>query len=175
VIGISRSSYYRYKKIIGTIGIMGLERRSRRPKRFRTSKISIEAINIILNIRRNNPTYGKAKIGIILKRDFGITLSESSVGRVLKKLLIQGKITKSASSSRIKRKRRFNNHAQRWQYGMKAKSPGELVQIDHMSVTKHNISMKEFRAWDPITKIIVADVVINSTSSGEFMKDFEEE
>ena len=48
---------------------------------------------------------------------------------------------------------------------MKSKSPGELIQIDHMSVTKHNIRMKEFRAWDPITKVIVADVVSNATSN----------
>lgn len=48
---------------------------------------------------------------------------------------------------------------------MKAKNPGELVQIDHMSVTKHNIAMKEFRAWDPITKVIVTNVVSNATSA----------
>lgn len=47
---------------------------------------------------------------------------------------------------------------------MKAKTPGGLIQIDHMSVNKHNISMKEFRAWDPITKVIVADLVSNATS-----------
>lgn len=83
---------------------------------------------------------------------------------------------------------------------MRAKSPGELVQIDHMSVTKHNISFKEFRAWDPITKVVVADAVSNASSSAaakflrkvikempfkvksvqvdggsEFMKDFENE
>lgn len=83
---------------------------------------------------------------------------------------------------------------------MKAKNPGELIQIDHMSVTKHNIPMKEFRAWDAITKVIVADVVSNATSAAaakflrkvidempfkvksiqvdggsEFMKDFEDE
>jgi putative transposase len=101
---------------------------------------------------------------VILRRDFGVSLSESSVGRVLKSLLNQGKIRKSSSAFKIKRKRKFTSHAKRWQYGMKAKNPGELIQIDHMSVTKHNISMKEFRAWDPVTKVIVADVVSNATS-----------
>ena len=83
---------------------------------------------------------------------------------------------------------------------MKSTEPGDLVQIDHMSVTKNNISMKEFRAWDPITKVMIADVVSNATSyaaarflrkvikempfeiksvqvdgGSEFMKDFEHE
>lgn len=38
---------------------------------------------------------------------------------------------------------------------MKARRPGELIQIDHMTVTKHNVCKKEFRAWDPVTKVIV--------------------
>lgn len=166
ITGISRATYYRRKKAIATFGIIkGLQRRNTKPKTFRTSKIPIETINTILAIRRENPTYGKAKIAVILRRDFAINLSESSVGRVLKKLIIEGKITKSISSCKAKRRRKFIKHAKRWEYGMKAKSPGELIQIDHMSVTKHNITMKEFRAWDPITKTIVADVVSNATSS----------
>ena len=165
ITGISRATYYRRKKAIATIGLQGLKRKSTKPKTFRTSKIPIETINTIFSIRKENPTYGKAKITIILRRDFGINLSESSVGRVIKKLTIEGKIIKSCSAAKAKRKRKFTNHAKRWKYGMKAKNPGELIQIDHMSVTKHNIAMKEFRAWDPITKVIVADVVSKATSS----------
>lgn len=200
ITGISRASFYRYLKQIKTYGLKGLERRSKRPKRFRVSKIASQIIELILKIRLESPTYGKAKIAVIIKRDFAVNLSESSVGRILKRLMTEGKITKSISSCRHKRKRKFTNHAKRWQYGMKAKNPGELIQIDHMSVTKHNIVMKEFRAWDPVTKVIVADVVTNATSSAatkflrkviqempfkvksiqvdggsEFMKDFEQE
>jgi transposase len=165
ITGISRATYYRRKKALQILGIKGLQRKSTRPTTFRRSKIPIETINTILAIRKENPTYGKAKITVILRRDCNIKLSESSVGRVLKKLIIEGKISKSISASRIKKKRKFTNHAKRWEYGMKAKNPGELIQIDHMSVTKHNITMKEFRAWDPITKVIVADVVSNATSA----------
>jgi hypothetical protein len=142
-----------------------LKKRSQRPKSFRTSKIPPTTINKILAIRLENPTYGKAKIAVIIKRDFGIKLSESSVGRVLKKLTLEGKITKSISSCRFKRKRKFVSHAKKWQFSMKSNSPGEMVQIDHMTVTKHNVHMKHFQAWDPKTKIIVASVTCNATSS----------
>ena len=54
---------------------------------------------------------------------------------------------------------------------MKARRPGELIQIDHMTVTKHNVCKKEFRAWDPVTKVIVADVSSNATSAAaKFLK-----
>lgn len=200
ITGLSRAGFYRYLKQIKSYGLKGLERRSNRPKRFRVSKIASEIIELILKIRLENPTYGKAKIAVIIRRDFAINLSESSVGRILKKLITEGKITKSISSCKHKRKRKFTSHAKKWQYGMKASNPGEMIQIDHMSVTKHNIAMKEFRAWDPITKVIVADVVSNATSAAatkflrkvmrempfkvksiqvdggsEFMKDFEKE
>jgi putative transposase len=39
-----------------------------------------------------------------------------------------------------------------------------MVQIDHMSMTKNNIGLKHFQAWDPITKYINADVSSNATS-----------
>lgn len=200
ITGISRSTYYRRKAAISKYGISGLKKRSSRPRNFRKSKISQQIKDNILLIRKANPTYGKAKIAVILRRDFNINLSESSVGRELTKLMSVGKITKSASAIRVKRKRKFINHAKKWKYGMKAQEPGQLVQIDHMSVRKHEINMKEFRAWDPVTKTIVADVVSNATSSAaakflqkvikempfkvksvqvdggsEFMKDFENE
>ena len=83
---------------------------------------------------------------------------------------------------------------------MKAHAPGEMIQIDHMTVTKNNITFKHFQAWDPISKVIVADAVTNAKSvtasrflrkvmkempfqvksvqvdgGSEFMKDFEQE
>ena len=200
VTGISRATYYRRKKALKQYGIAGLKVRSKRPRSVRKSKVPESCINTILDIRFKNPTYGKAKITVILKRDYGLTISESTVGRILKSLIAKGKIRRSISAVRTKRKRRFKAHAKPWQYGKKARHPGELVQIDHMSVIKNNLAMKHFQAWDPITKVIIADVTSNATSSAarkflrkvikeapfilksiqvdggsEFMKDFEHE
>lgn len=165
ITGISRSTYYRRKKAISIFGTNALEYKSRVPHRKRQSQISQTTIDLILDIRKNNPTYGKAKIAVILKRDHDVLISESSVGRVLKKLIEQNKIQISPSYVRAKRKRKFKRHAQRWQYGMKAKTRGELIQIDHMTGTKNGVTYKHFQAWDPITKTIVAQVVSNATSA----------
>ena len=49
---------------------------------------------------------------------------------------------------------------------MKDRKPGELIQIDHMSVRKNNLSFKHFKAWDPVTKIIFATLTSDATSAG---------
>lgn len=200
ITGISRATYYRRKKAITLLGIKALENKSKAPHRKRQSKIPKETISLILDVRKDNPTYGKAKIAVILKRDHNVLISESSTGRVLKKLIEQNKIQPSASFVRKARKRKFNKHAKKWSYSMKAKCPGEMVQIDHMTGTKNGVTYKHFQAWDPTTKTIVAKAVTNATSAAatkflhkvikdmpfdiksiqvdggsEFMKHFEEE
>lgn len=165
ITGISRATYYRRKKAISQYGVIGLKRKTTKPKTFRQSKIPQTTLELILKLRLENTSYGKYKIAIILKRDYKLTISESSVGRCLAKLLLLGKIKRSISAHRVKRKRKFTSHAKKWQYGMKASKPGEMIQIDHMTVTKNNITMKHFQAWDPKTKTIVAEVTANATSN----------
>ena len=51
-----------------------------------------------------------------------------------------------------KRRRQFTHHARRWQHGMKAEKPGQLIQLDHMTVHfTEGVSLKEFKATCPIT------------------------
>ena len=175
IVGISRSNYYRYKALERKFGINGLAARSKRPRKYRVSKIPESTIEVVKKIRRENPTYGKAKIAVILKRDCEVAISESSVGRVLKNLLEVGKIMRSPSARPIKRKRAFRKHAKRWKYDEnKPKNPGEMVQFDHMSVSKNNVSFKDFQAWDPVSKYVDAQVYSNATSRSakKFLEQF---
>ncbi len=164
VTGISRATYYRRKKLVQLYGLKGFLSRSKRPHNVRQSKISKLVIDLVLKLRIGNPTYGKSKLAVILKKDHAVSISESSVGRILSSLIKAGKISKYTRSRYSKKRRKFKSHAQKWQYGMRATSPGELVQIDHMSVTKNIFSFKHFQAWDPITKVIIADISSNAKS-----------
>jgi putative transposase len=131
-------------------------------------------LQLVLQIRRQNTTYGKAKIAIILKRDHDQTLSESTVGPILKRLMQKGLAIRSESAIRCKRKREFRSHAKSWQYGMKGKKPGNLLQIDHMTVSKNQLYMKHFQAWDPTSKYMFAKVYSNATSltAKKFLQEF---
>lgn len=160
-LGISRSSYYRYKDRIeqNKPAIA-----SKRPKCFRKREWSENDFQQVLMIRRQNPTYGKAKIHRILVRDFGFKWSQSTVGRIIKEIKDRHLITLSLSAPRKRRKRVFKKHATPWQYSLTAKMPGQMVQIDHMSISKNQIYAKHFNAWDPSSKFIHGKLYHRATS-----------
>ena len=72
----------------------------------------------------------------------------------------QGLIQKYAAVRKTRRKRKFDKHAKRWTYDLRPKQPGDMVQIDHMSVIVNQISVKRFQAWDPITKSVHAQLYV---------------
>jgi len=164
----SKSSIYRWNQCYKKYGLWGLENQSRRPNQVRKPQWERSLERKVLQIRKQNPLYGKHKITIILKRDFGISASVSTVGRIITKL-IKNKVVQSASFYYAKKRVRprvFDNHAQRWKKGMKAKKPGEFVQIDHMSIAlTAGFSAKHFQAICPITKMVVEQAYSVATSN----------
>jgi transposase InsO family protein len=164
VVGISRATFYRYNQRLRELA-KGILPPSKRPKSLRKPLWGESEMQVVLKLRRENPTYGKAKISVILKRDHGVRISESTVGRILKHLLEKGLIQRSLSALRQKRKRNFQKHARPWEYGMQALKPGQMVQIDHMSVSVNQVTVKHFQAWDPKSKYIQACAASNATST----------
>ena len=83
---ISKSTYFRYKRKI-CVYKSDAQLPSKRPKNVNKPKWGAFEQEKIVQIRKQNPTYGKAKICVILRRDFGLAISESTVGRILSMLL----------------------------------------------------------------------------------------
>ncbi len=127
--GISRSTFPKWVKRYIEKGPMGLEELSRAPKRKRTSTIPWHQVELIVAIRKEHPCWSKHKIAVILARDYGITLSSSTVGRIMKrKGLYDQRVSRRKAKAAKRRIRRLR--AEKW---MKKAFPGFLVQID----TKH--------------------------------------
>jgi Fe2+ or Zn2+ uptake regulation protein len=171
---ISRATYYRHLKILKNLE-KGIAPPSKKPKNLKKPKWGESQKQLVLQIRRANPTYGKEKIAIILSRDHGQTISQSTVGRILTFLKEKGLILKSPSALRTKRKRIFKKHAKPWEFkDYKTMKLGERVQIDHMTVTKNGITFKHFQAWERKSKYIQAAVYSNAkaTSARRFLLDF---
>lgn len=174
IVGISRANYYRYRTILKNLQ-KGITPPSKRPKKVNEPRWGEAEKQLVLKIRRENPTYGREKITIILKRDHAQTLSESTVGRILNHLKKKGLIQKSASALRTKRKRVFKKHAQPWKFkDYTTMTLGERVQIDHMTVTKNGITFKHFKAWERKSKYIFASVYSHAKASSakRFLIDF---
>ena len=161
ILGISRCTYYRYRaRIKENQPILY----SKCPKRLRKRQWTENDFQQVLMIRRQNPTYGKEKIHRILVRDFQFKWSQSTVGRILKVIKERHLVTLSLSAPRKKKKRNFKKHAKPWIYGLAPKKPGQMVQIDHMTVSKNQIYAKHFNAWDPLSKFIHGKLYHRATS-----------
>lgn len=174
ILGFSRPTYYRMKKNLDNLE-KGITPPSKRPKKVNKRRWGEAQLQLVLKVRRENPTYGKEKIAIILKRDHAQTMSESTVGRILSQLRERGLIVKSASALRARRKRHFRGHAKPWYFkDYKTMEVGERVQIDHMTVTKNSTGFKHFQGWDRKSKYIDAQVYSNATSASakRFLLDF---
>jgi transposase InsO family protein len=172
---IARSTLFRWKNKLDKEGLKGLEPGNTVPKNTRTSTWSRELEFQVCALRKANPCYGKYKIKTLLKREQGLEVKVSMVGRILSKLIKVGRVkaVPALLGRRYpKKKRIFNKHAKRWKYGMKAKNPGELIQIDHMSVQYPGSSIKHFKAVCPISRFMVAHVFRSATSkhAAEFLE-----
>jgi transposase InsO family protein len=165
IVGISRATYYRHRNILRKLE-RGIIPPSKRPHKLNKPKWGESHKQLVLQIRRENPTYGKEKIAIILKRDYKQTIGESTVGRILRFLKSKGLVTKSLSALRTKRKRVFKKHAKPWEFkDYNTMALGERVQIDHMTVTKNGITLKHFQSWERKSKYINAAVYSNAKAS----------
>jgi len=154
-VGVARSNLYRWQKTP--------QPRSRRPHRPRRPQWSPALVVAIEKLRADNPMWGKRKLAVVQRRQ-GFTVSESTVGRILKKLMDRGVVTPVATLRRKPGGRRFRfNAAERYgkrlPKGLKPQRPGEIVQIDTLFI---NISpdkaIKHFTAYDPVAKWTIGHV-----------------
>jgi putative transposase len=175
-VGISRSTYYRQKRVLRDLA-RAIMPPSKAPIHRNKSRWGEAEKQLVLEARRDNETYGKEKIGAILRRDKNQTMSDSTVGRILSFLRMKGQITRSRSAPE-KRKRNFSKgHAEGWSYkDYKDIELGERVQIDHMTATKNGVTCKHFQAWERCSKHIHAQVYSNATarSAKRFLQELVE-
>lgn len=164
----SRATFYRWKKQYTLKGSPGLLMKSRCPKNTRKPMWTKELQQLVYQLRQQHPYWGKLKIHRLIERDYQIKTTPSTVGRVIKHLIKLKRVLPVAmvvGHKRPKKRRLFNQHAKRWQYGMKANEPGELVQMDHMTVYCNSHNVKDFKAACPVTKMMVTEVYYQATSN----------
>ena len=156
-IGWSRATYFRW----------AARYRKRGPQRTRPRQWTPAHERQVWTLRRRYPFMGKRPLRVLLARQ-GIHLSESTVGRILAQGVRLGRIRPCAfcrGRVKLKKRRRFDQgHAQRWRYGTRATQPGQLVQIDHLSVSLDGTQLKEFRAVSPVGKHRVTRVYSRATA-----------
>jgi transposase InsO family protein len=112
--GVSRKSYYKWKKRYKQKGIEGLLDLSKRPHNIRYRKVTSEIQETILDLRLTK-RFGCNRIKFRLKRIIGLSLSTRTIYKVLKRHSLN--ILKC--HSRIRKYKRFA-----------MKHPNDMVQMD---------------------------------------------
>ena len=163
------STQHDWRKALAARGVAGLVPKSRRPRRCARPRWTRLDERRVLAARDARPYCGKRRIHHELKRQkAGCDFSVSTVGRILARAAKRGRVRPcSFCRGRLapKRRRDFSKgHARRWKYGERARAPGELVQIDHMTARLDGAELKEFRAVCPFTRRMFARVFSRATA-----------
>jgi transposase InsO family protein len=171
VLGISRATYYRWKGRLGKEGPKGLKPKSKRPKRLR-QKVhwTPDLLIAVEDLRKENPTWGRWPIWLALRKQ-GFAVSERTVGRILAYLEGHGRVESVAAFLARSRRGGMKGkvrrpYAQRKPRGYEVKGPGDLVQVDTLTVTLGpGEVVKHFSAVDLFTRFSLAEVHTRATAN----------
>ena len=75
VFGVSRQTWYKWKRRYNVYGIDGLKNQSKRPHNIKNVKVTKELEKIILEMRLNN-RFGPMRIRFRLKRKYGVSWAQ---------------------------------------------------------------------------------------------------
>lgn len=158
-VGVPRATLYRWEE--------RPEPRARRPKRVHAKNWTPALVEAIEALRLDHPMWGRAKIGPLVRRE-GFTTSDATVGRIIAHLVERGVVEpvpflrrRKGAAARVWTRK----HAQRLPKGTKATSPGELVQIDTLSINvRPDKAIKQITAYDPVARFTAAKAFSTATA-----------
>ncbi len=164
--GISRQTFYRWKRRYDSRWLETLEERYRRPRRLRQPTWPRELALAVLHMREQRPRWGKDKLAVLLREE-GWEVSTSMVGRVLKKLKERGAIIEPLSNGVSARKRiRQRPYAVRKPKGYSGTEPGDLVEVDTLNVRPlPGVILKHYTARDLASRWDVVGVYTRATAT----------
>ncbi len=164
--GISRQTFYRWKRRYDPDDLKRLEDGSHRPHRQRQPTWTPRLVERVLALRRQYPRWGKDKLVVLLGRE-GRKVSTSMVGRILTYLKKRGLLIEPLPRSfRVRRPRPPRPWATRKPRDYRVEQPGDLVEVDTMDLRPvPGLVLKQFTARDVISRWDVVEVRRRATSS----------
>ena len=161
--GISRQTFYKWKRRFAEHGDAGLGDRPRRPHRCPHATPQ-EVVSKILYLRQNYH-FGPGKIADYLKRFHQLSIARSSVHRILG----------TYGMNRLPASQKHQPHKKRWQRYEKAQ-PGHRLQLDVKFLERIPGTRKrlfQFTAIDDCTRIRVLKLydACNQTTAMRFIDD----
>jgi len=164
--GISRQSFYRWKRRYDPENLVSLEDRSHRPHRRRQSTWSPGLAEQVLRLRRQYPRWGKDKLAVLLRRE-GWSVATSMVGRILGSLKRRGLLVEPlAVRLKARHSRPPRPYAVRKPRDYQPEAPGDLVQVDTLELRPlPGVVLKQFTARDVVSRWDVIQAHSRATAS----------
>ena len=162
--GISRQTFYRWKRRYDPHRLASLEDHACRPTTCRARTWTTAQILAVQAIRRRYPSWGKAKLRVLLRRE-GTVLSVSMVGRILSYLRARRQLPVPIRRISARKRRPLRPYAIRKPKDYVVAAPGDLVQLDTLDVRPvAGVVLKHFSAHDVISRWAVCDLHARATA-----------
>ena len=173
---ISPDTFYRWKRRYDPLRLVTLESRSHRPLRVRQPTWPPELVQAVLELRTENPRWGKEKLTHLL-RGQGRMASVSMVGRILSYLKATGQLRETTTPGvRVVRRSAQRPYALRKPKGYRPIKPGDLVQLDTLDLRPlPGVVLKQFTARDVVSRWDVLGVGTRATATAatRFLDDLQ--
>jgi transposase InsO family protein len=164
--GYSRPTVYRWLGRYDRFRLESLEDRPSRPVHRRRPTWTLAQLVAVRRLRERYPRWGKDKLRVLLRRDEGIRLSVSMVGRILGRLRATGELGEPRGRRVSVRRRTWARpHAVRKPADWPIGRPGDLVELDTLDIRPlPNKVWKQFTARDRFSRWDVVELRRNATA-----------
>jgi putative transposase len=163
--GIARETFYRWLRRYKPSDLRTLEDRLSKPKRCRQREWTTAQVLAVQRLREQYVRWGKEKLRVLLERA-GITLSASTIGRILAYLKRTGKLREPVRRSLSQRRQWKRQYATRMPKGYVVSAPGDLVQLDTTEIKPEpGVVLKQFTTVDVLSRWSVPTVASNATAT----------
>lgn len=148
--GICRSYFYKWYNRFNPKDLTSLESRSRRPKHTRPVTYNTKFIKLIRKLRTDYPYLSAKKLARIVWRDYGISYSAATIGRIIKRYKLYFRAAVQASRKRSKRAQQV--WKKRKPYNLKATKPRSVIEFDMKHIYLGGVKHYALVALDIFTK-----------------------
>lgn len=139
---IKEATFWYWYKRYDPQNLKSLEDRSRKPKTS-PKRTSTNIIIQIIKIKKQYPRWGKEKLSLVLKRDYGISISGSTIYRICKRYKL---------SFKYKSKKRPKANPYKISLNWPKNAPGDIVEIDTKELRIYGQTMFQYTATDIVSR-----------------------
>ena len=160
--GICRSYFYKWYKRFNPHNLESLESLSRKPHRVRPATYDVNFVGLIRKLRTDYPSYSAKKLEVIVRRDYDISYSAATIGRVIKRFMLYFSQVVHLRNHRKGGKRSWIT---RKPFSLYTDGPRQVIEFDMKHIWSANRRHYAFVAVDVFTKQAIIHVSSSSKSS----------